>query len=102
MILNSKHGHESDLYCSVFDELGAVGKLRSSALQRHQARQKRNSISPVHGHVLKSKLFVGVVIRLGEWTADQRTHKFVRNQARYKRNKRSTVHGYDFQIIRLD
>ncbi len=73
MIRNSKHGHEPDLYCSVFDELGVVEELAVSAFQRHQARQKRSSISPVRGHVLKSKSFVGVVIRLGEWTAESFT-----------------------------
>ncbi len=60
----SKRNHEPHLYCSVFDELIVVEELTVSAFQRHQARQKRSSISPVRGHVLNSKSFVGVILRL--------------------------------------
>ncbi len=71
MIWNSKHGQEADVYCFDFNKLGVVEELTVSAFQRHQARQKRSSITPVRGHVLNSKSFVGVIIRRCEWTVDK-------------------------------
>ena len=66
MISNSKHGdrHEPDLYCSVFDESGVVGKLSLSASQPYHSLQKRSNINPVHGHDLNCKSFVRVNGRL--------------------------------------
>ncbi len=46
MISKSKHVHESDFYWTDFDELGAVGKLATSAFKRRHSRQNPTSRSP--------------------------------------------------------
>ena len=48
----SKHRHETDLYCSIWDELTCDEKLGSSAFQRPQARLNLSNISPFRGDVL--------------------------------------------------
>ena len=47
----SKHGHGTTLYCSVFNVLGVDRKLRFRAIDRRQARQKWSNTRSIHGHV---------------------------------------------------
>ncbi len=51
-VRKSKHGHESTLYCSVFDDFSVVWKLTISALKRRQARQNPLGIRSIRGHAL--------------------------------------------------
>ena len=44
----SKHGHESTIYLTDFDELGAVWKLWSSALKRRYIRQNPLGIRSIY------------------------------------------------------
>ena len=53
----SKHGHESNLYCSDFDESGADQAVRSSALERRQFRQNPNNIRSIRDHIFISAHF---------------------------------------------
>ena len=50
----SKHGHETHQYWSVDNDFSVVAKLRSSAFQRHQARQNPSSIRSIRDDVLIS------------------------------------------------
>ena len=47
-----------DLYCAVFVQDGAVGLLGTSAFQQHHPRQKRHSISPLHGHFYEKRILL--------------------------------------------
>ena len=48
----TKHGRESTLDWSDFDDFGVVEKLRSSAIQRHQNHQNPTNLRSIPGHVL--------------------------------------------------
>ena len=47
----SKHGRESPLYCSDFDEPGAVEKLGISTFQRRYFHQNPSNIRSIHGQI---------------------------------------------------
>ncbi len=44
--------HESTFYCIDFDELGVVGKLALSAVERHQNHHQPTNIDAIHDHIL--------------------------------------------------
>ena len=46
-----KYAHQMGQYWSTGDGNSVIRKLRSSAIDRRQAHQKRCSISPLHGHL---------------------------------------------------
>ena len=71
VIFESKHGHESTLYCSVFADFSVVQELTFSAFKRHQARQNPLGIRSIRGHVLirifhKSTLLIRETARKGK------------------------------------